>query len=80
MPFGLKERPSFRPFNSSNPFAKPVQMTVDAPSGASLFLGPKNSHQNLGANTSGANTIISLRGCELSGRFEDYWESRRAQA
>jgi hypothetical protein len=28
----------------------------------------------------GANTIISLRCCELSGRFEDYWESRRAQA
>ena len=28
----------------------------------------------------GANAIISLRCCELSGRFEDYWESRRAQA
>jgi hypothetical protein len=26
----------------------------------------------------GANTIIALRCCELSGRFEDYWESRRA--
>ena len=28
----------------------------------------------------GANTIIALRCCELSGRFEDYWESRRARA
>lgn len=28
----------------------------------------------------GANTIIALRCCELSGRFEDYWESRRALA
>jgi hypothetical protein len=28
----------------------------------------------------GANTIIALRCCELSGRFEDYWDSRRAQA
>ena len=28
----------------------------------------------------GANTIIALRCCELSGKFEDYWESRRAQA
>ena len=27
----------------------------------------------------GANTIIALRCCELSGRFEDYWESRRAR-
>jgi hypothetical protein len=25
----------------------------------------------------GANTIIALRCCELSGRFEDYWQSRR---
>ena len=28
----------------------------------------------------GANAIIALRCCELSGRFEDYWESRRARA
>jgi hypothetical protein len=28
----------------------------------------------------GANAIIALRCCELSGRFEDYWESRRAPA
>ena len=27
-----------------------------------------------------ANAIITLRCCELSGRFEDYWESRRARA
>ena len=26
----------------------------------------------------GANAIIALRCCQLSGRFEDYWESRRA--
>jgi hypothetical protein len=26
----------------------------------------------------GANAIIALRCCELSGKFEDYWESRRA--
>ncbi len=28
----------------------------------------------------GANAIIALRCCQLSGRFEDYWESRRARA
>ncbi len=27
---------------------------------------------------SGANAIIALRCCRLSGRFEDYWEARRA--
>ena len=27
----------------------------------------------------GANTIIALRCCYLSGKFEDYWESRRAR-
>jgi hypothetical protein len=26
----------------------------------------------------GANAIIALRCCQLNGRFEDYWESRRA--
>jgi hypothetical protein len=26
----------------------------------------------------GANAIIALRCCQLSGNFEDYWESRRA--
>ena len=26
----------------------------------------------------GANSIIALRCCHLNGRFEDYWESRRA--
>jgi hypothetical protein len=26
----------------------------------------------------GANAIIALRCCKLSGRFEDYWEARRA--
>jgi hypothetical protein len=26
----------------------------------------------------GANAIITLRCCRLSGRFEDYWEARRA--
>jgi len=28
----------------------------------------------------GANAIIALRYCQLSGRFEDYWESRHAPA
>jgi hypothetical protein len=27
----------------------------------------------------GANAIIALRCCELSGRFEDYWQSRQAR-
>jgi hypothetical protein len=26
----------------------------------------------------GANSIIALRCCYLNGRFEDYWEARRA--
>jgi hypothetical protein len=26
----------------------------------------------------GANSIIALRCSQLNGRFEDYWESRRA--
>ena len=28
----------------------------------------------------GANTIIALRCCQLSGKFEDYWEVRRVRA
>ena len=28
----------------------------------------------------GANAIIALRCCQLSGRFEDFWESRRKSA
>lgn len=28
----------------------------------------------------GANAVIALRCCQLSGKFEDYWESRRAPA
>jgi hypothetical protein len=28
----------------------------------------------------GANSIIALRCCRLSGKFEDYWEARRAQS
>ena len=31
-----------------------------------------------GWTVSGANAIIALRCCYLNGRFEDYWESRRA--
>ena len=38
MPFALKERASCLRFNSSNPFAETVQLTVDAPSRASTFL------------------------------------------
>jgi len=26
----------------------------------------------------GANAIIALRCCQLSGKFEDYWEARTA--
>jgi hypothetical protein len=26
----------------------------------------------------GANAIITLRCCQLNGRFEDYWKARRA--
>jgi hypothetical protein len=26
----------------------------------------------------GANAVLALRCCHLSGRFEDYWEARRA--
>lgn len=28
----------------------------------------------------GANAIIALRSCQLSGKFEDYWDARRARA
>jgi len=28
----------------------------------------------------GANAIIALRCCRLSGRFEDYWETRSSAA
>jgi len=26
----------------------------------------------------GANAILALRCCQFNGRFEDYWETRRA--
>ena len=47
--------------------------------GCKTVLG-RLKHSGMFWTVRGGNAIITLRCCQLSGRFEDYWESRRARA
>jgi hypothetical protein len=46
--------------------------------GCKTVIGPRLKQSGMFWTVEGANDIIALRCCHLSGRFEDYWESRRA--
>lgn len=46
--------------------------------GCKTVIGSRLKQSGMFWTVSGANAIIALRSCYLNGRFEDYWESRRA--
>jgi hypothetical protein len=46
--------------------------------GCKTVIGSRLKQSGMFWTVRGANAIIALRCCQLNGRFEDYWESRRA--
>jgi len=46
--------------------------------GCKTLIGSRLKQSGMFWTVTGANGIIALRCCRLSGRFEDYWEARRA--
>jgi hypothetical protein len=46
--------------------------------GCKMLIGARLKQSGMFWTVRGANAIIALRCCRLSGRFEDYWEARRA--
>ena len=46
--------------------------------GCKTVIGCRLKQSGMFWTVRGANAIIALRCCRLSGRFEDYWEARRA--
>jgi hypothetical protein len=46
--------------------------------GCRTVIGSRLKQSGMFWTVRGANSIITLRCCHLNGRFEDYWESRRA--
>ena len=48
--------------------------------GCKLAIGARLKRAGIHWTVAGANAIIALRCCILSGRFEDFWERRAANA
>ena len=46
--------------------------------GCKTVIGSRLKRSGMFWTVRGANAILALRCCHLNGRFEDYWESRRA--
>ena len=46
--------------------------------GCKTVIGSRLKQSGMFWTVRGANAIVSLRCCHLNGRFEDYWEARRA--
>jgi hypothetical protein len=46
--------------------------------GCKTIIGSRTKQSGMFWTVRGANAIIALRCCQLNGRFEDYWEGRRA--
>ena len=46
--------------------------------GCKTVIGKRLKQSGMFWSVRGANAVIALRCCDLNGRFEDYWESRRA--
>jgi hypothetical protein len=46
--------------------------------GCKTVIGSRLKQSGMFWTVRGANSIITLRCCYLSGRFQDYWEHRRA--
>ena len=49
-------------------------------SGCKLAIGTRLKRAGMRRTVAGANAIIALRCCKLSGRFEEFWERRAARA
>jgi hypothetical protein len=47
--------------------------------GCKVVVGTRLKRSGMHWSVAGANAIISLRCCKLSGRFEDFWEARSAR-
>ena len=45
--------------------------------GCKTVIGSRLKQSGMFWTVRGANALIALRCCELSGNFEDYWEARR---
>ena len=48
--------------------------------GCKLAIGARLKRAGMHWTVAGANAIIALRCCKLSGRFEDFWERRAGRA
>ena len=48
--------------------------------GCKLAIGARLKRAGMHWTVAGANAIVALRCCKLSGRFEDFWERRAAKA
>jgi hypothetical protein len=46
--------------------------------GCKTVIGSRLKQSGMFWTVAGANAILALRCCYLNGRFEDYWEARRA--
>lgn len=46
--------------------------------GCKTIIGARRKQSGMFRTVRGANAILSLRCCYCNGRFEDYWEARRA--
>ena len=46
--------------------------------GCKTVIGSRLKQSGMFWTVRGANAILALRCCHLNGRFEDYWEARRA--
>jgi hypothetical protein len=48
--------------------------------GCKLIVGTRLKRAGMRWTLAGADAIIALRACKLSGRFEDFWQRRSARA
>ncbi len=46
--------------------------------GCKALIGSRCKQSGMFWTVRGANAILALRCCQFNGRFEDYWEARRA--
>ena len=68
------ERMRYPPFRKQHLFVG--SGVIEA--GCKTVIGSRLKQSGMFWTVRGANSIIALRCCHLNGRFEDYWEGRRA--
>jgi hypothetical protein len=66
--------------NSVQEFRRPGRFVGSGviEAGCKTVIGSRLQLSGMFGTVRGANAIIALRGHRLSGRFEDYWKTRRA--